>query len=203
MYDKSGQLSIGNDKALNSVNGALARLSLGKEGKALVSDLMSSTTNNTEIAVRNGADNSTEPTKGSYVIWDPNNTTGGPDQNGNTTRESFLGLGHELAHVQDIWAGTVDHNIWVTVQKPDGTYKNIENNDIYATHIENKLRTENGVLLRAAYLPTPAGAVDLNGNPIPSTRIIRAGTSESIFYQQNGTTNYLPLKKGQTPYKYK
>ncbi len=39
MYDASGNLYTGNDKFVNSVNGALARLSLGKEGKNLVDHL--------------------------------------------------------------------------------------------------------------------------------------------------------------------
>lgn len=195
MYDKSGQLYLGNDKTLNAVNGALARMSLGKEGKALVDDLMNSG-NNTEIAARNGAANSADSKNGSYIIWDPNNTNGAPDQKGNTTRDSYIGLGHEMAHVQDVWNGTINNGTWQSVTDAKGNPVNIPYAEIYSTHKENLIRAENGVPLRVSY------GKDSYGNPDPSTRIIRAGTSVSIYYQQNGTTNYSPLKKGLIPYKY-
>jgi hypothetical protein len=195
MYDKSGQIYVGKDKTLNAINGALARMSLGKEGKALVDDLMNST-NNTEIVDRKGSANSADSQKGSYVIWDSSNTNGAPDQNGNTTRDSFIGLGHELAHIQDVWNGTINTCTWQSVTDANGNTTNIPNAEIYATHKENQIRAENGIPLRVSY------GKDATNNPDPSTRIIRAGTSQSIYYQQNGTTNFTPLKKAQIPYKY-
>ena len=54
----------------------MARLSLGKEGKSLVDDLMGPK-GNTEIAVRNGAKNEADSKNGSWIIWDPNNTYNG------------------------------------------------------------------------------------------------------------------------------
>ena len=190
MYDKSGQVCLGNDKALNSIKGALAKLSSGKEGKALVDDLMASTTHSTQIVDRKGAANKADSQKGSFIIWDSQNTNGGPDQNGNTTRDYYIGLGHEMAHVQDIWNGTFNNGIWQSVTDANG-------NSVYATYKENQIRAENGLPLRVFY------AIDAyNNNPDPSTRIIRAGTSESVYYQQNGATNYCPLLEGQVPYKY-
>jgi hypothetical protein len=197
MYDKNGQLYLGNDKALNAVNGALARLSLGKEGKSLVEDLMNSATHNTQILAINGVKNGADPSQGSYVRWDPNNTTsGGPDQKGSRVRESYIGLAHELGHVQDIWRGTVNHGNWQTVQDENGNNVPIEYSEIYSTHVENKIRAENGVPLRVSYCVDPAG------NPDNQTRIIRVGTSESLYIQQNGTINYTGLKKSFSPYKY-
>lgn len=138
---------------------------------------------------------SMEAEKGSYVIWDSNNTSGGPDQSGNTTRDSYIGLGHELAHIQDIWNGTINTGTWQG-STPNGEIKKIPKAEIYATHIENQIRAENGVPLRVSYGKDP------DNNPDLSTRIIQAGTSQSIYYQQNGTTNYNLLKKGQIPFKY-
>lgn len=195
MYDKSGQLYTGNNKALNAVNGALARMSLGKEGKALVDDLMNSG-NNTEIAVRNGAENGADSKSGSFIIWDPNNTNGAPDQRGNTARDSYVGLGHEMAHVQDVWNGTVNIGTWQSVTDAKGNIVNIPYSEIYSTHKENQIRSENGIPLRVSY------GKDAANNPDPTTRIIRAGTSQSMYYQQNGTTTYNPLTKRQIPYKY-
>ena len=120
---------------------------------------------------------------------------GGPDQTGSTTRDSYIGLAHELGHVQ-ILGKTVNHNPWQTVQDQNGNNVTIENAEIYSTHVENKIRAENGVPLRVSY------CVDPVGNPDYITRIIRAGTSQSIYVQQNGTVNYTPIKKSVTPYKY-
>ncbi len=195
MYDKSGKLYTGDDKALNAVNSSLARLSLGKEGKALVDDLMSSG-NDTEIAVRNSPENKADSKSGSYIIWNPSNTNGAPDQTGNTTRDPYIGLGHEMAHVQDVWKKTINLGTWQTVTDTKGNPVNITYSEIYSTHKENQIRAENGVPLRVSY------GKDAANNPDPSTRIIRAGTSESIYYQQNGTTTYTPLTKGQAPYIY-
>jgi len=68
---------------------------------------------------------SMEAEKGSYVIWNSNNTSGGPDQSGNTTRNSSIGLGHELAHIQDVWNGTINTGTWQSITLPNGETKKI------------------------------------------------------------------------------
>lgn len=194
-YDQSGKLYSGNSSSVKSVSSALAKLGLGKEGKALVGDLMNST-NNTEIVVQSGGANSATQS-GSRIFWDPSNTDGAPDQKGNTTRESFIGLAHEMAHVKDAWDGTpINTNPWQTVTTASGTIKNIPLAEIYATHNENQIRAEFGMPLRVSYGKTASGGVDL------TTRIIDSKRGVSLYYLQNGTTNYTPLGKKQPRYKY-
>jgi hypothetical protein len=139
----------------------------GNVGNNLVNDLMTSS-NNVEIANgRNHAD-----INGTYIHWNPNNTSGGIDANGNTNRPAFISLGHEMAHIQDVWNGTFDNSTWVTVEN-----KPILNADKYATHIENQLRSENRIPLRTHY------AIDgSTGLGVESTRIVIGRMS--LFYTQ-------------------
>lgn len=194
-FDQSGKLYSGNSSSVKSVSSALAKLGLGKEGKALVGDLMNST-NNTEIVVRSGARNVADSGSGSYIIWDPGNTSGAPDQKGGTTRESFIGLAHEMAHVKDVWDGTINMGTWKTATNSQGTATNIPFAELYATHRENQIRAEFGLPLRVSYGINASGGVD------PTTRIIDSKKGVSLYYLQNGTTNYTPLTKKQPRYQY-
>ena len=112
---------------------------------------------------------------------------------GNENRPPFIGLGHELAHIQDIWNGTLDNSNWVI----EGGIT-IPNSEKYATHIENQLRAENGVPLRSHYgIDASTGA----RTGLESTRIINGRTS-LFFYQMNGfAPNGIPLLS--TPFYYK
>jgi len=192
--DSKGNSYSGNDKFVGQLTTALGDLSQGgPTGAELVNDLMTST-NNTDIVNRtiNKADNE----NGAYILWNSSGTNGGPDQNGSTTRPSFIGLGHEMAHVQDVWSGTINNNTWVTETLLNSQIINIPYAELYATHIENKLRAENNIPLRASYSSYETGGID------PNTRIIRANTNESIYYNKYGHTNYLPLKKNEMPFHY-
>ena len=78
--------------------------------------------------------------------------------------------------------------------------------EIYSTHRENQIRSEHGLTLRSHYSP------DATGAPDESTRLIIKSTSNSKYVLQNGQTNsitdkkgnvkYVPVGKGQTPFKY-
>ena len=190
--DKSGSMYSGGDKFIGQVETALSDLRSGKVGTDLVNDLMG--TNNTEIvqSSRNVADDQ----KGAYVLWNPSGTTSAPDQNGSSQRPSYIGLGHELAHVQDIWKSKINRNTWQTVTDLNGNPVSILNAEIYSTHMENRLRSEHGLPLRVSYGVGPNGSVD------SSTRIIRSGTSQSLYYDQNGKTTYKILGRKQTPFTY-
>jgi hypothetical protein len=153
-----------------------------------------SSTNNTEIAQRSM--NKADEQNGSYVLWNPNGSTSAPDQKGSTQRPSYVGLGHELAHIQDVWKGTINRGTWQTGTDPNGNSYSIPNAEIYSTHMENRIRAEHGLPLRVSY------GVGLNGSIDWSTRIIRSGTSQSLFYDQNGNTNFRTLKKRQSPFTY-
>ena len=189
--DASGKIYSGNDKYVGQLTTALNRLQEKTVGKDLVNNLMTSS-NNVEIVQRN---QNKADQAGRYILWDPNNYDGAPNQNNNILRPPFIALGHEMAHIQDIWNGTFNNNPWVTVMTPGGPVI-IPNAEIYSTHVENKIRKEQGLYLRVSY------GMDATGNPDPSTRIIRAGTSESIYYDQNGNTTYNPVVAPTVPYSY-
>lgn len=172
---------------------------LGKEGAGLIDFLMASTSN-VEIA-KSASDNSSGK---NYILWNPGNMGNSPNEKLGLTRPPFIGLAHELAHVEDFWKGTIIPNTWIS-SSVTGT-SDIAYSEIYATHRENQIRKEWGEPLRTHYSPDGTNAGD------ESTRIITRGTSQSRFVDQNGNINsytdkkgmlhYTPLKKGQTPYRY-
>lgn len=185
----------GNDKFTNEVASALGRLLLGKEGKALVNSIADAVGKNVDI-VQTAGGNQTALT-GRRISWNPNGLVSGPNEKGSTNRPTFIGLAHELAHQQRIWNNTVNNNAWVT-QDDNGNAINpaIPNDDIAATHVENKIRAENQIPLRTHY------SVDVGGNVVNTTRILKRGTRASLYYNSLEQTNFKSLKRKQVPYKY-
>jgi hypothetical protein len=166
--DSSGNLYSGNDQFVNNLTTALGNLrSGGNNGNALVSNLISSTNNVQVVMGRNTAD-----INGSFIRWNPSSTTGGINTAGNENRPAYIGLGHEMAHIQDTWNGTIDNSAWVTVGG-----QTIPNSEKYATHVENQLRAENGIPLRTHYGIDASTGVRVG---LGSTEIVRSGVS--VFY---------------------
>lgn len=195
MYDKSGQLYLGNDKTLNAVNGALAKLSLGKEGKALVDDLAGSS-QNIDFKITSGKNQAVFAGKSMSVEWNPNSTALIPTQKGGQVSESYISLGHEMAHVQDALNKTFNGNPWQTITDENtGKSYDIPNAEVYSTHVENKLRAENGLPLRTYY-----GAYT-DGSGISQTRLLKGNTS--LYVQLNGSTNYQKVTNKLLRYVYK
>ncbi len=73
------------------------------------------------------------------------------DVNGKNTRPTYIGLGHELAHIQDTWEGVKDKSEWFSYNKKDGTKGSVPKTEIFATFMENLLRSENKIPLREYY----------------------------------------------------
>lgn len=187
--DGSGNLYSGTDVFVKSLTTALDDLRTGGNvGSALVSELASSTKNVQIVQGKNTAD-----PNGTYIKWNPNSTTGGINQIGTEYRPAFIGLGHEMAHIQDIWKGTIDNNIWVNV---GGTA--IPNAEKYATHIENQLRAENNISLRTHY-----GIDAISGRRVglESTRIINGNLS--LFYNQSNGKSPIGISLLSTPFIYR
>jgi len=201
-YDNKGGLYSGNDKYLNAVNSALGRLGLGKEGRTLV-DRLTASTDAIEIRNTTGGNQANFAGRSRSIDWSENNLNGGPDEKGNTTRRAFIGLGHEMAHMEDAIYGTMNsrQGTWVndpTVQDAKGNPLNIPNMEIYATHRENQLRSEQGIPLRTGYIPNYSGA-----------RIINVSTRSSLYYDANGNSYFDPksstfstVPRGNQPFKY-
>ncbi|MCL1934034.1 MAG: DUF6443 domain-containing protein [Candidatus Azobacteroides sp.] len=188
--DNNGQTYSGDNTYVNNLTTALNDLrNGGNVGNELVSDLMNSTKT---VQIGQG-NNATDP-NGAYIKWDSNNTQGGFNKLGTQDRPSFIGLGHEMAHIQDIWNGTIDNKTWIsssiTGKDP------ILNAEKYATHVENQLRAENGITLREYY-----GVNNSNGvlKPLTSTKLINKDGS-SIFYPN--TYYYRTIKFSTYSFRY-
>ena len=191
--DGSGAIYSGSESFIEEVKTAIDKIRTGGDiGKTLVNNLMTSN-NSTEIVMRNS---NAAGDNGNYITWNPNGTSSAPDSKGSTTRPSFIGLAHEMAHVYDSWSGTQNLNPWRTVTDANGNTKTIPNAELYSTHIENQIRSENKLPLRAYY------GVDVSGSGDPSTRLIKAGTHQSLYYNPNGTTNYKQLGRKKPAFTY-
>jgi hypothetical protein len=69
--------------------------------------------------------------------------------------------------------------------------------ELYATHIENKIRAENGIALRVSYATAGSDADrDL------ASLLIRPGTRESLYYNSTGHTDYRPLRRREEGERY-
>jgi RHS repeat-associated protein len=137
--DKDGSLKL--TGFLKETVKALDRIRTGGEtGNGIVSTLQR---DNDRFFISEGKNGNV----GRTVKFDPNNTEGGPDNNGNTRRPAFIGLAHELTHALDWDDGSVDSNPWINYS--DGSQSSYA--EQYASHIENLVRAENGVALREFY----------------------------------------------------
>lgn len=89
------------------------------------------------------------------VKWNPNDTSGGLDLNGNTSRPAHIGLAHELAHNYDFrFDGRTGYNsqgFWFAAEK-------VYNAEIFEGNVENLIRQEHNLTQRAFY------GIDQNGN---------------------------------------
>ena len=123
-------------KAVNALNTASSK----SAGGDLISEIQSSTENISIVESSNG--NSYYPSTNT-VSFDPSSGQGGLDSTGGTSRPSFIGLGHELAHGLDDIRGTLN-----TTKIPGYNFTEAEK---FATHIENQMRSEHNVPLRTHY----------------------------------------------------
>jgi hypothetical protein len=182
----------------NAVKGLDAIRTGGPNGNKLVSDVQNSTTTVNIIRGNNGFIENDPATKMKNVLrWDPSSKNGGPDANLNTARPAFIGLGHELGHFHDkIVDGKIDYNLWYTTSGGD----QIPMAEKYSTHIENLLRSENNVNLRAYY----SIGLSQTGNLIGEGPVLIPGTRVNANYpliNQAAITPFSPTPI-QIPYVY-
>jgi len=81
---------------------------------------------------------------GADIDFNPNRTTGGQDVNGNTTRPTQIGLGHELGHASHDIKGQ-NNQAPSGKRDPDGSGQILSKEEVRARQDENKLRQEQGV----------------------------------------------------------
>jgi hypothetical protein len=198
--DQGGNAYQGNNQFIGDVSNGLNDLMKGgSAGNALVTDLADASANvqiipgNANSSRGNAEFASNSSLGGSAVRWDPNFNGVQGNQ-----RPSFVALGHELTHSQDRLNRTLDLNSWFTYQDQNGITQSVPRAEISATHMENRIRAENGVSLRQNYTYDPAGRPT-------GTRIIFNGTRQSRYYNSSGNPNpdFRPIRRRrQTPFTY-
>lgn len=186
----NGLMYSGSDTYLNNLTAAVNSLRTGGNvGNALVSDLMNSTST---VQVLQGRSNAADP-NGTFIRWNSNSTTGGMNAKGNENRPSYIGLGHEMAHTQDTWNGTINNSTWVRVGNVV-----IPNSEKYATHIENQLRAENGIPLRTHYGIDASTGTRVG---LESTRVVKG--NESLYYRPSRGVAPNGIPRLQIPFSYR
>jgi hypothetical protein len=166
----------------------------GPTGKALVDSLRQSPLS---LQIAYCSIDEADMDSGTYVHWNPCGTVSAPDQAGGTHRPPFVGLAHELAHISDVWNGTVNRKTWRVL--PDGSdeWISVPYAELYATHVENKIRAENGFPLRVSYASAPRGAVDGRAFADRSSLLLRPGTRKSLYFDCRGHTSYRELRRSE------
>jgi hypothetical protein len=137
--NSDGTLYSGKDKYANSLTKALNTLRSKDTGRELV-DYLAGDAGSVNIV--DNSENSSEIGTGKTIKWNDSNNYQGAH------RPGFIGLGHEMAHIQDKWKGTLDMTVWTTVTDATGSDKTIYNAEKQALHIENQIRVEHGKSLR-------------------------------------------------------
>ena len=150
--DSKGNQTQLTDEYSNYVLDALTTLREGKTGNEIVEYLSNDKNHNVFISQNN--ENSYDRNSEEYIInWNATSDIGGPSYFGignDYTRErpSYVGLAHEMAHIQDLWQGTMDNSVWIVTESG---YK-VTKSEIYSCTIENKIRAEHNVPLRTHYV---------------------------------------------------
>ena len=197
-YNSDNTIYAGNNTFIVQLSGALTGLMQGGDaGHNLVKGIADHS-NVVTMWQRNRS-----ATSGNDLGWNPTGirndgskeqvpTTSGMDSN------PMITLGHELAHIEYNWSGQ-NTSTWfnMTVEDKNGNsmQRSIPTSEIYTTHLENRLRSENKLPLRTFY------GVDPSGVGI-GPRIIVPSTRTSVYYNSQGVTNYKPLKKRIIPFTY-
>ncbi len=198
-YDNNNALYAGNNTFIGQLSGALTGLmNGGKAGFNLVSGLA----NHSNVVTlmysdRSGADSQNQ------LGWNPtgvrrNGSLEAVPTTAGMSNDPMVTLGHELGHVDYNWNvgnSATWFNMTVADKNGNPTQHPISTSEIYTTHIENQLRSENNLPLRTYY------GVDPAGNGI-GPRIIVLSTGASRFYNSQGVTNYRPVRRGVAPYIY-
>ena len=171
-YDANGNLYSGNTKFVNELTSALSEIQSVPEGQSVVSELMSSQhTFEIREGIENGFiakkpyysqikrinPNATKFGSGGYIIWNPSNTIGGPDEIYNHKRDAYIGLAHEFGHGSSANKGTYNLEPYQP-NNPDQELRKVTKDEYNAIKFENKIRKSKGLRLRKAH------TIDSNGS---------------------------------------
>ncbi|WP_338768532.1 M91 family zinc metallopeptidase [Bernardetia sp. ABR2-2B] len=189
---ETGETYSGNDSFVLELTASLGKLREGNRGRSLVEGLTSISEIINIISTSGGS--AADMKNGTYVKWNSEDVFTGADEFGITETKNYVMLGHELAHVEDIKNGTINRNTWTRVLTANGQNKSIPYAEIYATHVENMIRKEQGLPLRQYY------SVGADGTNNEDTRILDNG--QSLYYRNDGSTNFNSIGRPKNRYTY-
>ncbi|WP_228372247.1 RHS repeat-associated core domain-containing protein [Chryseobacterium gregarium] len=175
--DKNVHLS---DNVIGIVAGLSALENGGDTGKELVSYFDNADHDVSLMYEKNSFEAGVE--KSDPIKLDPTMSRKLPQTNGLQESPFFVNLGHELAHKMDPSKYTL-FGSWA-----DPT---ISAGEIYASHVENKIRAENGLPLRVSY------AVNLKNkvaNGVDPRTILIDSTGNSVYYNNYGKNIRFDMK---------
>ena len=165
--DSNGKYPIGTHSFLYDVETALNKIQQGKNGKEMVNYLINNSNILTIAPIDNKHTENIFNISGNKIFWNSKSNEGGSSEQVDglvvTTRPSYIGLAHEMAHAEDKWKGTMDQKIWIK----NGP-QNIPFSEIYACKRENQVRFEHKIPLRTHYM----SGKHLGYDVIESSRII-------------------------------
>ena len=177
LYNPDGSSYTGKVKGyLASVVNALGELNETEEGASIITELQNS---NNMFTIRSGSSNqfkANSPVKaganlaevqaitgntlgsngsGGIIYWNTRNRTSGLNINGQISRPSFIGLGHEMAHGSDANRGLLHYSSNYTNEQTgavySATYNGLNKSEWRAVYRENLIRSQANIPLRAYY----------------------------------------------------
>jgi RHS repeat-associated protein len=170
-----GKLYSGSNEFAGQITGALDDIRTGGDfGGKFVGDLATGK-DNIEIRSTTG-DNVTQD---GILYVNPNAKQDAPTEKGVQRLPFKITLGHEMAHGLANVQG-VAFKDWVTIPTEKGD-RTLSQSEIYASHIENNLRAEQGLPLRTHYSPETGGGVN------EDTRLLDS-KGRSLYYPAGNTS---------------
>ncbi|MCM1068148.1 MAG: hypothetical protein NC418_11305, partial [Muribaculaceae bacterium] len=180
-YNYENQLYSGDSEFYNSVTTTLNTIMKGgSTGYDLVSVLADSPY---PVTIYPGESSTTSPS--GNITWNVDGaklpTTSGILQN------PAIDLAHELSHAYFNWH-IGNATIWFSLETKDGI-RDVYSSDIFTTHIENKIRAEQGLPLRTHY------SINYNNEPLEMSRILDTKRRASVYYNifEKQRVNELPI----------
>jgi len=182
---KDGSVKIKNS-FLKKTIAALDKLSSKFAGNELVDGIQNSTDN---VTIAKGSGGNRYDPNSNTVDFNPSNRNGDINADGKTSRPTFIGLGHELAHGLDDILGTLNTSLITG-------YNYIKEAEKFSTHTENQLRAEHGLPLRTLYRVLNSQGTVIESLPLLNGRIKSAHYSN--FYYGVVKSNIIPTVQIQS-----
>lgn len=192
----------GSDKFIKKVEKAFRKIMRSKHaGQNLIktlsecpSDYIYINKYNAEQSERLGIDARTY-CLGTNISWDIDNPEEVPTTAGYKAT-AYINLAHELAHARyNIENKDAPDIIWFPYYDSVGDVQVVYTSEIYTTHFENMIRSELYLPLRTHYTILPEGS-DY------TSAIINPETGRSLYYSNDGFTDYKELPSDVLGYAY-